>query len=219
MDALVAAAIEHADGRPARVVIVPTAAARQRPDLAATTGERAFLAAARRAGATVRIDVARILTRPDAEDRETCDLLAAANLVHLPGGDPDLIPAVLRGTTAWANVIAANARGACVAGASAGAMALAERLWTPAGGVAGLGLVAGLAVLPHFAPDRLVAWRPAVDDDGAARTWLGLDEQTMVIGRSGESWMVVGRGEARLLPPGGPPATRTARHGMTVRLR
>src|SRR5436309_1129255 len=43
MDALVAAAAEAAgDRRPARIAIVPTAAARQRPELAAAHGVRAF---------------------------------------------------------------------------------------------------------------------------------------------------------------------------------
>ena len=56
--------------------------------------------------------------------------LEAAHVIHLPGGDPDLLPAVLRGTPAWAAILRAHVAGACVAGASAGAMALAERLWT-----------------------------------------------------------------------------------------
>ena len=56
--------------------------------------------------------------------------LETAHVIHLPGGDPDLLPAVLRGTPAWAAILRAYVAGACVAGASAGAMALAERLWT-----------------------------------------------------------------------------------------
>ena len=67
MDALVVAALdaaklEGADVVP-RIVIVPTAAARQRPETAAAHGERSFAAAADRAGIEIDIGVARVLSR------------------------------------------------------------------------------------------------------------------------------------------------------------
>ena len=65
-------------------------------------------------------------------------------------------------------------------------MALGERLWTSRGGVAGLGLLPGTAVIPHFAPGRVAEWRRAVED-GTPLRWIGLDEQTLVIGRPGET--------------------------------
>ena len=106
MDALLAAAVEAAAhdgaGTVPRIVIVPTAAARQRPELAASHGERAFAAAATRARVSVEIGVAGILTRGDAADPRIVEPLASAHLVHLPGGDPDLIPATLRDSPAWA---------------------------------------------------------------------------------------------------------------------
>jgi cyanophycinase-like exopeptidase len=218
MDALFAAALAAAGGGTPRIVIVPTAAARQRPDLAALHGERAFRAAADRAATPVDVDVARILGRADAEDHGACDLLAAAHLVHLPGGDPDLLPAVLRGSSAWTAILEASARGACIAGASAGAMALGERLWTPAGVMTGLGLVPGLAVLPHYRPGRLAAWRAVVDGAGRSCTWLGLDDRTLVIGRPGGTWTVAGAGRAHVIPAGRSSPTASAGHGATAPL-
>jgi len=53
-----------------------------------------------------------------------------ADLVYLPGGDPDAVVEILAGTLAWRSVQAARSRGAAVAGASAGAMALGERMQT-----------------------------------------------------------------------------------------
>jgi cyanophycinase-like exopeptidase len=227
MDALLAAAIEAAGVEVPRVVLMPTAVARHRPDLAVDHGARAFREAAGRAGVEVRVTAARLLVRADADSpgRALIAQLEGAHLVHLPGGDPDLIPAVLRGTEAWAAVLRAHAGGACVAGASAGAMALTERLWTRDGPVDGLTLVPGISVLPHFAPERLGAWRAAVDGDGgrgigAARAlaWLGLDEQTLVIGRPGGTWTVAGRGRAYLVPVGAMAATRTAGPGESLLL-
>jgi cyanophycinase-like exopeptidase len=207
MDALVAAGAEAAGIRDGgseallRIVLVPTAVARHRPDLAVAHGRGAFQAAAGRAGLRVRVDVAMILDRADASDPGSVALLEAAHVVHLPGGDPDLLPAVLRDTEAWSAILRAHARGACVAGASAGAMAIAERLWTRDGPGDGLGLVEGLAVLPHFDPARAATWRRSVDPDGRL-TWLGLDERTLVIGRPGGAWVVAGAGRAHVFPPG-----------------
>jgi len=227
MDALFAAALEAARGGTPRVVIVPTAVARHRPGLAFAHGERAFRAAAARAGADVRVSAASLLLRADAEipGADVLAQLEGAHLVHLPGGDPDLIPAVLRGTAGWAAIFRAYAAGACVAGASAGAMALAERLWTPHGPSEGLGLVPGIAVLPHYVPGRLDGWRAAVDgvdsggpDEAGALAWLGLDEQTLVTGRPGSRWTVAGRGRAYLVPPGASAVTRSAGPGESLLL-
>ena len=205
MDALVEAAVAAApEGERARIVIVPTAVARHRPDLAAAHGERAFASAAGRAGVTVEIVVAAILARTDALDPRLVERLATAQLIHFPGGDPDLIPATLRGTLAWTAILDAHGAGACVAGASAGAMAFAERCWTPDGMVDGLDLVHGYAVIPHFNPARLAGWQAGVTGGGRL-AWLGLDEQTLVIGRPGEAWRVAGRGRAHVIRPHGEP--------------
>ncbi len=203
MDALLSVANEAAardgTGTVPRIVIVPTAAARQQPDRAAAHGERAFAAAASRAGATVEIGVAWILTRGDAADPRIIEPLGSAHLIHLPGGDPDLIPVALRGTAAWAAIRRAFDGVAVIAGASAGAMALAGRCWTPAGPVDGLGLLPGYAVLPHDGPGRLDGWRRGLD--GVA--WLALAERTLVLGRPGGTWTVAGRGRARVIASNG----------------
>jgi len=203
MDALVAAAVEAAaGGGVVRIVLVPTAAARQRPAAAVAHGERAFRAAAARARVLVDVEAALVVDAASAADPANVGLLEGAHLVHLPGGDPDLIPSVLRGSPAWAAILRAHAAGACVAGASAGAMALGDRLWTPRGAAEGLGLVPATAVLPHFDARRLASWRRSVDPESRL-AWVGLDEQTLVIGRPGEPWLVAGAGRARVFGPAG----------------
>jgi cyanophycinase-like exopeptidase len=213
MDALVAAAVEASGGgRPARVVVVPAAVARHRPELAVREATRSFEAAARRAGAALDVDVAMVVDAASASDERVAPTLEAADLVYLPGGDPDVIPSVLPGSPAWSAMSRAYARGACLAGASAGAMALCERLWTAGGPMAGLGVVPGAAVLPHFAPGRARGWRSSVDPAGEL-AWIGLEERTMVIGRPGGGWRVAGAGRAFLLPPGADAPSVGAGHG------
>lgn len=210
MDALLAIALSRAGGATPRVVIVPTAVARHRPKLAVDHGRRAFEAAAGRKGGDIDISAAPLLNRQDAEQATSAriDRLSRAHLIHLPGGDPDLIPTVLRGTPAWAAILRAVSAGACLAGASAGAMAMTERLWTAMGAMDGLGLVPGYAVLPHFAPERLQTWRQVVDD-ARPLGWIGIDEQTLLSGTPGATWRVAGRGMVRVFAPGsGAPITQ-----------
>jgi hypothetical protein len=216
MDALLAAARAAAGPSEPVVVILPTAAARQRPEQAAAQGERAFRAAATRAGTGIAVLTAPILTRADAADPELVGMLAGAHLIHVPGGDPDLVPSVLRDTLAWAAILEGLDRGMCLAGASAGAMALGERVWTSRGGVDGLGLLPGVAVIPHFVAGRLDAWRPVVE---AGRSWgapvrpgrspAGAASTSCRSARSSQRWSPV-RGP-RSPSADGPPRGRSGR--------
>ena len=109
--------------------------------------------------------------------------LAEADVIHFPGGDPDLIPTVMLGSRGLGRDHACARRAApSLAGASAGAMAFGSWTWTPGGGMAGLKVVHGLVVVPHAREatwaatvERFAAWAPP--GLGA----LGLAEQTGVI--------------------------------------
>jgi len=224
LDALLAAATRSAEGRAAdldvtghsigapattiRVVVVPTAASRGLPDRAASTGIEAFERRAATSGLVARVDSARVVDATSAADAEIVDLIEAADLVHLPGGDPDLVPTILDGSPALAAIRRAWDRGAVVAGASAGAMALAEWTWTPDGGMHGLGFVHGLAVVPHYDEIRRTTWQQTIDRLAPGGIgYLGLDERTGVIAepeRDGHRrWVVSGPGAAWWFPRGG----------------
>ncbi|HJR26539.1 MAG TPA: Type 1 glutamine amidotransferase-like domain-containing protein, partial [Acidimicrobiales bacterium] len=143
-----------------------------------------------------------VVDAASAADPGLADRLAASTLTYLPGGDPDVIPTLLPGSAAWAAMRGAWEGGAVLAGASAGAMALAAWTWTREGGVRGLGVVQGLGVAPHA---DATSWAQAVARYGAAvppeLDFIGLAERTAVIvpAAAGEPWRVVGEGEARWL--------------------
>lgn len=188
-----------------RIAVVPTAAARGRPDLAAANGVAAFRRIAAEARVEVVVEAVRIVDAASAADPSLAETLAASTLIHLPGGDPDLIPRLYPGTAAWAAILRARAGGAVLAGASAGAMGLAAWTWTPAGGMAGLGLVPGIAVAPHADAASWARWVARFGGSIPAGIGpLGLAERTGIIvpGDGGGPWRVVGAGEARWLPPG-----------------
>lgn len=188
-----------------RVVVVPAAAAGQRPELAAAHGTDAFRRVAGAAAITARVEAALVVDAASAASSSLAARLAGADLVHLPGGDPGRILAILDGSPAWRAILAAHARGAVLAGASAGAMALASWSWTPGGWRRGLGLLPGLIVVPHAEPvGRSGRWEGTfgamVPPEAGPVGRLGLDERTGVLQRRDADgrtrWQVVGAGQA-----------------------
>jgi cyanophycinase-like exopeptidase len=200
-----------ADPGAVRALVVPAAAADQRPELAAAHGVEALRRVAAVAGIAVRVEAAMVVDAASASSPALANRLAGADLVHLPGGDPGRLLEVLAATTpAWRAILAAHARGAVVAGASAGAMALAGWCWTPRGWRTGLGLVPGLVVVPHAERVARDGWTSTfaatIPPEAEPVGRLGLDERTGVLrttGRNGGSaWLVVGIGRAHWSPDG-----------------
>ena len=190
-DTLLAAA---ACGGPAYVVA--TAAARHRPELAVAHARTWF--------ARFDLDVVElpVRNRTQARSRETAELAARGRFFYLVGGDPGIVPDVLHDSPVWQAIVAAWRSGAALAGSSAGAMALGQ--WTlirgryPGDRRRGyrdaLGLVPGIAVLPHFATfgrewvTSVLEGRPSDEV-----VLVGIDERTAAVW-SGDAWRVMGDG-------------------------
>ena len=200
---LVAAGRLVGDGEPIRIAIVPTAGANGRPDIAAAHGIAAFERVAARAGRPVQAEPVLVLDATSAADPVLVERLRVVHLIHFPGGDPALIPLTFAGSAAWAAIGAARDRGTVLAGASAGAMAMAPLTWTPNGVVPGLAVVPGLVVAPHADP---ATWSRVVARYGDAMPpelgLLGLAERTGVTVTADAPWLVVGEGVVHWLPPG-----------------
>jgi cyanophycinase-like exopeptidase len=196
-----------------RVVLLPTATAGERPEMAVAFGSAALRRVAAEAGIAVDIEAAMVVDASSAAAPREANRLAGADLVYLPGGDPGRLAAILPESAAWRAVLAAHARGAVVAGASAGAMILAAWTWTATGGAAGLGLVPGIVVVPHAERVAEHGWAgtfarrvpPGLGPFGA----LGLDERTGIVSEPAEgrdwpqvTWRVVGPGLVHWTPAG-----------------
>jgi len=211
LSAVLALAADRAGARPVRIMVVPTAAARSSPERSAAHGVEAYERVARRDGLTIEAEAVLVLDPTTAADPALAGRLAAADIIAFPGGDPDLIVTIMPGSAAWAAIERAHAGGAVLAGASAGAMALAPWTWTPGGGLAGLDIVPGLVVVPHAdeaswtsALERFGAWAP----EGLHP--IGLGERTAAITADATTdpivWRVVGAGEVRWMADLGAPA-------------
>ncbi len=186
-----------------RVVILPTASAND--------GEAVFLSWADRGVAhftTLGAEVEPVLVRNAAEGSDAAVLQAVgeADLVYLSGGDPRHLLRVFRNSALGAALVAANRRGAVMAGCSAGAMVLVWRsmnFWSlprmpfpmpfPMRWQPGLGMVDRVVVLPHYdaVPEAFSACIALQAPGGSVP--FGIDEHTAVVGRDG-AWQVYGAG-------------------------
>jgi cyanophycinase len=177
------------------VVVLPTAAAYQRP-------ERVVLAAAEwfeQLGA--RVEGLMVVDRASAEDAGMAAAVAEARFVYLPGGSPLHLRAALKKSAVFDALRRAWAGGTVVAGAGAGAMVLTDPMADPRGGALtlGLGLVDNLTVVPHFGDEhddahgqkleRTVAMAPA------SLPVVALPARTALIRDGDGSWRSEGAGD------------------------
>ena len=178
-----------AGGADARVIVVPTAAAREYPEMAARHGVQWFKQIGAQAQAALVVDAR------SANDPAIVATIELATLIYLPGGDPVLVVETLRGSSAWRAIAQAHERGVAIGGASAGAMAFGNKLWNPRTGglIDGLGLIP-IVTLPHFGAERIDQAQALRRQLDRATRLFGIAERTSAIW-DGSKWNVWGPGE------------------------
>jgi cyanophycinase len=190
-----------ASARPGPALVVPTAAARQSPETAVATARRWF------SGLGVEVEALPVYSRREASAPELAARAARAGFLYLTGGDPGLVVRVLSASRVWDAMLQAWESGAGLAGSSAGAMALGERTLVMARwpqhhqrrAVPALGLLPGVAVIPHF--ERFGS-RWQVDGLPAGTALLGIDERTAAIW-DGQRWLALGAGGVTVITASG----------------
>ncbi|MFC5381973.1 Type 1 glutamine amidotransferase-like domain-containing protein [Aquipuribacter nitratireducens] len=188
------------DGRAPRYVQLATAAAPEGQRSLARWHELGRRAAERLGVEQVVVPV---VDRVSADDPGLAALVEGAGLVYLSGGNPKFLAETLRGTAVWAAIEREWRAGAALAGCSAGAMALCGSVpdvrHPLSGHVEGLGVLPGLAVVPHFDRfgARLLGSVVGHQRDPGAVV-VGIDEDTALVGGPSR-WDVVGRAAAWLL--------------------
>lgn len=165
-----------------RVVVLPTAAAGEDPEDWAYRGVEHFT----RLGA--RTVALMVLNWSHAEDPENVAEVEGADLVYLSGGKPARLLAALEGSPLWRGVLVARRNGGWIVGASAGAMVLGD--WTlvhaPGSGrgtptvwTIGLGILQGMAVVPHY--DLWAEAEALAAEIADSCTVFGIAEDTAVL--------------------------------------
>ncbi len=190
------ALLEAAGAERPRAVILPTAAAHEDPGRAAANGVAYFSGLGCDASAAMAVDSA------GADDEAMASLVDGADLVYLAGGSPSHLLDVLSGSLLLRRILDALRGGAVLAGSSAGAMVLGSYVrmggWTPA-----LGVVEGVAVLPHHERSSPAAvLRNLRGSAPAGLLVLGIDAMAGVLSGPG-GWRVVGAGSVTVYRDGG----------------
>jgi cyanophycinase len=184
------------DERPGRVVHLPTAAGQEGP----SSLER-WTRLASSHYAVLKRDVITLPVMDNASANDpglAKEIDAGTALVYLSGGNPAHCARTLRNSLVWDSVMAAWEAGASLAGCSAGAGTLTTVAPNQRGGKseAGLGTVPQLAVIPHYDRARFIRpiflriIRSSAPDDAEV---IGIEEDTALVGRPGEEWVVTGR--------------------------
>ena len=191
-----------------RVLIVPTAAAKQNPSKAAANGVAYF------EGLGAEADALMVLDCEGADDDGLVSRIGWADVIYLTGGDPAHLLDVLRGSRLLDAVKESAAGGAVLAGSSAGAMVLGG--WMRYDGVRpALGLLDGLAVLPHHERSRPeVVAAELAEAAYPGGVVLGVNAGAACLGDA-DGWRVAGEGSVVLYSRG---AWRRFQTGETVPL-
>jgi cyanophycinase len=180
-----------------RVAILPTAAY---PDGEEVFSRWAAMGVAHFGGLGAEVEPVLVRDRAGADDPAAAQALGEADLIYLSGGKPAHLMRVLANSAIGRAIVEAHARGAVIAGCSAGAMVLAGHAFDsrvrlmpwPLRWQSGLGFVPGAAVVPHYDawPEPIAALVALQAPRGSVV--LGIDEGTALVGRDG-AWEVHGR--------------------------
>lgn len=180
-----------------RVAILPTASY---PDGEDVFQRWAAMGVAHFGALGAEVEPVLVRDRSEADDAGAAQALGEADLIYLSGGKPGHLIRALDGSAVGRAILDAHARGAVLAGCSAGAMVLAGHAfdfrvrllpwllrWRD-----GLGFVPETSVVPHYDawPEPLCALIAFQAPRGSVV--LGIDEDTAVVGRNG-AWQVHGR--------------------------
>ena len=151
-----------------------------------------------------------VLSRADAENDGAADIMRRARLIYLAGSSPMHIRSVLKKSAVWDALVAAWQGGAVVVGSSGAAMALTDPMVDARGGglTIGLGLIDGVAVVPHFGDAA---------EDGTGEKMhrsvllaprdtpvVGIPERTALIREPDGSWRSAGAGTVAVFLDGAP---------------
>ncbi len=175
-----------------QVLVLPTAGAYERP-------ERLVI----EAGAWFeplggRVEGLMVLARRDAEDEGAAAAVRRARFVYLAGSSPMHVRSVLKHSAVWDALVATWREGAVVAGSSGAAMVLTDPMVDARGGglTIGLGLVSGVAVVPHFGDSREDGHgeklHRSVQLAPAGTPLVGIPERTALIRDPGGGWRSAG---------------------------
>ena len=149
-------------------------------------------------------------SRADAEDPGAAKVIEGACFIYLCGSSPMHLRSVLKNSAVWEALCGAWRGGAVVVGSSGAAMALTDPMVDARGGglTIGLGLLSGLAVVPHFGDSQQdehgEKLHRSVQLAPAGTPVAGIPERTALIREPDGRWRSSGVGDVAVFLDGAP---------------
>jgi len=171
------------------VLVVPTAAAFERPDHHVARARDHFAAL----GATV--EVLDVMRRRDAMSTELAERASTASFIYLSSGSPMHLRSVVLGTPVWDAIVSGWRAGAVLAASGESASALSTHMVDPRGGAftVGLDLLDRLTVIPRWSTWSEDKWHRTVRLARPGMAVVGIDERTALV-FDDRGWTVSGAG-------------------------
>lgn len=152
----------------------------------------------------------RVTSRLEANDASLADDVAQADGIFITGGDQKRLLALIGGTLLDQALHAALARGACIAGTSAGASAMSAHMLAdgkaelhPEKGAvslgAGLGFMQRVAIDQHFSQRQRLARLLTVVAQNPYLLGVGIDEDTALLIEAGGGIEILGAGAVTMI--------------------
>ncbi len=182
------------------VVVLPSAAAFERPERVAARATEYF------ASLGARAECPMVLHRSEAEDPALAEAVRASRFVYLSDGSPLHLRSVLKGSALFEAILASYHGGGVLACSGAGATLACDPMVDPRGGAytVGLGVVTGLAVFPYHGTAADHLRERSIDLLPAGARLVGIDEETALVREPSGTWRVRGAGAVTVYGEGEP---------------
>jgi cyanophycinase len=184
------------------VLVLPTAAAYEHPERLVLRAGEWF------APLGGQVEGLMVLSRADAEDSGAAAVMRGARFIYVSGSSPMHIRSVLKKSRVWEALLEAWSNGAVVVGSSGAAMALTDPMVDARGGglTIGLGLLTGLAVVPHFGDshedEHGEKLHRSVQLAPAGTPVAGIPERTALVRDPNGNWRSAGVGDVAVFLDG-----------------
>jgi cyanophycinase len=129
----------------------------------------------------VTVEALPVTDHETANNPEFAQKIEGANFVYLSGGKPDYLHRSLDNTLVWKAILAVLDRGGLVAGCSAGAMIMGEKMFRFGGWNVGFNFLPNAVIIPHFdeIPEAMV--QPALLLLAGGITVVGVERNTALV--------------------------------------
>lgn len=183
---------------PARVVCLPTAAGLEGEAMVNSWMQRGVDHFTRLGAEVTAVPV---IDNATAHTPEYAETIYDANFVYMSGGNPGHLYDSLAGTMVWDAILDVHQRGGVVAGCSAGAMIMGERIVGPGADRKGFNLLEGTVIMPHFDEFTGFIGRVTRFLGDKSLTMVGIDGRTALVVENGR-YSVIGRSEVTIFTKG-----------------